>query len=92
MRKRTSGLLCAAAALLAGCASIPKGDRAEDYLPFSVPWTGTFTSSGKEPRPLIVKHAAPKGKVWSIDVSKFYFAGQVAFLLWQTGHKDFQPE
>ena len=72
-----------AAALLVGlgCSAAPKGDRAEDYLPFSVPWTGTFACAGKEPQLLVLKHAAPTGKVWLIDVSRFYGGGQVGLLI-----------
>ena len=66
---------------LAGCSVPPKGDRAEDYLPLTVPWTGTFKSPDKDPQLLVVKHAAPRGKVWSIEVSKFYLGGQFALFI-----------
>jgi hypothetical protein len=80
LRNKTLWLFCCAA-LISGCAGVPKGDRAEDYLPFTVPWTGVFKSGDKDPQLLVVKHAAPRGKVWSIEVSKFYLGGQFAFFI-----------
>lgn len=67
--------------LLASCAGAPKGDRAEDYFPLHSPWTGTFKSGDREPQPLVIRHAAPRGKVWLIDVSRFYAGGQFGLLV-----------
>jgi hypothetical protein len=60
---------------------MPRGDRAEDYLPFQEPWTGVFKCGDREPQKLVVRHAAPRGLVWLIDVSAFYTGGQYALLI-----------
>lgn len=60
---------------------MPRGDRAEDYLPFKEPWTGLFGAPDKEPQKVVVRHAAPRGMVWLIDVSGFYAGGQYALLI-----------
>jgi hypothetical protein len=65
----------------ASCSGMPRGDRAEDFLPFKEPWTGLFKCGDKEPQKVVVRSSAPKGQVWLIDVSGFYSGGQYALLI-----------
>jgi hypothetical protein len=71
----------AGALLLASCAGAPKGNRAEDYLPLRESWKGTYRSGEKDPQSIEIRPASPRGKVWLIDLSRFYPGGQYGLLV-----------
>jgi hypothetical protein len=42
---------------------------------------GTYRSGEKDPQPIPIRPASPRGKVWLIDLSRFYTGGQYGLLL-----------
>jgi len=77
MRRLALGLLLG---LGAGCSGPAPDDRAENYFPFQDPWKGLYKSGDREPRTISIRPAAPKGRVWLIDLSAFYEGGQYGLL------------